>query len=181
MSLELVLFLYFFLKHLFLGWAQLPCEFCQGFTGSCESRSEIQFLFLRCLTGRIEISRRCKRHMFTMSFPGGSDNKECAYNAGYLDLIPWRKEWQPTPVFLPGKSHGQRRPSMRSQRVGQGWVTNIFPFILFTMLPNPDCCFLSSLGQGYLGFIYLWPHWETASSHETVVAGPPQYVSSLRH
>ena len=23
--------------------------------------------------------------------------------------IPWRREWQPTPVFLPGKSHGQRR------------------------------------------------------------------------
>ena len=22
--------------------------------------------------------------------------------------IPWRREWQPTPVFLPGKSHGQR-------------------------------------------------------------------------
>ena len=22
---------------------------------------------------------------------------------------PWRKEWQPTPVFLPGESHGQRR------------------------------------------------------------------------
>ena len=21
---------------------------------------------------------------------------------------PWRREWQPTPVFLPGKSHGQR-------------------------------------------------------------------------
>ena len=23
--------------------------------------------------------------------------------------IPWRRTWQPTPVFLPGKSHGQRR------------------------------------------------------------------------
>ena len=23
--------------------------------------------------------------------------------------IPWRREWQLTPVFLPGKSHGQRR------------------------------------------------------------------------
>ena len=23
--------------------------------------------------------------------------------------IPWRREWQPTPVFLPGKFHGQRR------------------------------------------------------------------------
>ena len=25
-----------------------------------------------------------------------------------LGKIPWRREWQPTPVFLPGKSHGQR-------------------------------------------------------------------------
>ena len=23
--------------------------------------------------------------------------------------IPWRREWLPTPVFLPGESHGQRR------------------------------------------------------------------------
>ena len=22
--------------------------------------------------------------------------------------IPWRRKWQPTPVFLPGKSHRQR-------------------------------------------------------------------------
>ena len=22
--------------------------------------------------------------------------------------IPWRRAWQPTPVFLPGKAHGQR-------------------------------------------------------------------------
>ena len=22
--------------------------------------------------------------------------------------IPWRKEWQPNPVFLPGEFHGQR-------------------------------------------------------------------------
>ena len=21
---------------------------------------------------------------------------------------PWRRKWQPTPMFLPGKSHGQR-------------------------------------------------------------------------
>ena len=23
--------------------------------------------------------------------------------------IPWKREWQPTPVFLPGEFHGQRR------------------------------------------------------------------------
>ena len=25
-----------------------------------------------------------------------------------LGRSPWRRKWQPTPVFLPGKSHGQR-------------------------------------------------------------------------
>ena len=23
-------------------------------------------------------------------------------------MIPWRRKWQPTPIFLPGESHGQR-------------------------------------------------------------------------
>ena len=46
-------------------------------------------------------------------FPGGSDSKEFAYNAGDPGSIPglgrpWRRKWQPTPVLLPGKSHGQR-------------------------------------------------------------------------
>ena len=26
----------------------------------------------------------------------------------WVGEIPWRRTWQPTPVFLPGKSHGQR-------------------------------------------------------------------------
>ena len=25
-----------------------------------------------------------------------------------VEKIPWRRAWQPTPVFLPGESHGQR-------------------------------------------------------------------------
>ena len=29
----------------------------------------------------------------------------------WVGKIPWRKVWQPTPVFLPGESHGQRRQS----------------------------------------------------------------------
>ena len=28
-----------------------------------------------------------------------------------LGKVPWRREWQPTPVFLPGESHGQRSPA----------------------------------------------------------------------
>ena len=44
----------------------------------------------------------------------GSDGKVSAYNAGDPDSIPglgkisWRRKWQPIPVFLAGKSHGQR-------------------------------------------------------------------------
>ena len=26
----------------------------------------------------------------------------------WVEKIPWRKEWQPTPTFLPGEFHGQR-------------------------------------------------------------------------
>ena len=26
----------------------------------------------------------------------------------WVEKIPWRRKWQPTPVFLPGKYHGQR-------------------------------------------------------------------------
>ena len=48
-----------------------------------------------------------------MGFPGGSNSKESACNAGDLGLIlgwegPLEKKWPPTPVFWPGESHGQR-------------------------------------------------------------------------
>ena len=48
-----------------------------------------------------------------MGFPGGSDGKESACNSGELGSSlgwedPWRRAWQPTPVFLPGKFHEQR-------------------------------------------------------------------------
>ena len=35
---------------------------------------------------------------------------QCKRHGLYLWVgkIPWRKKWQPTPVFLPGKPHGQR-------------------------------------------------------------------------
>ena len=26
----------------------------------------------------------------------------------WVGKIPWTRKWQPTPVFLPGESHGQR-------------------------------------------------------------------------
>ena len=34
----------------------------------------------------------------------------CNMNRRTLPIFPWRRAWQPTPVFLPGDSHGQRIP-----------------------------------------------------------------------
>ena len=51
-----------------------------------------------------------------VDFPGGSDSKESAFNAGDARLIPGSARSlgggnsnPPTLVFLSGKSHGQRR------------------------------------------------------------------------
>ena len=46
--------------------------------------------------------------------PGGSDDKGSPCNAGdtgfepWVRKIPWRREWLPTLVFMPGESHGHQ-------------------------------------------------------------------------
>ena len=52
-----------------------------------------------------------------MGFPGGFSGKESicqckrhkrlGFNS-WVGKIPWRRKWQPTPVFLPGEFYGQR-------------------------------------------------------------------------
>ena len=52
----------------------------------------------------------------SLGFPGGSMVKNLPARQETQEMqvllldqkVPWRRNWQPTPVFLPGKSHGQR-------------------------------------------------------------------------
>ena len=48
----------------------------------------------------------------------------------WVRKIPWRREWLPTQVFLPGNFHGTEEPGglqfMELQRVGHIWATNTF-------------------------------------------------------
>ena len=59
------------------------------------------------------------KHYFTrvFGFRGGASGKgpssKCRRYKKYVfdpwvGMIPWRRTWQPTPVFLPGESHGQK-------------------------------------------------------------------------
>ena len=52
-----------------------------------------------------------------MGFPGGASGKEATCQCRkhrrlafdpWVGKIPWRRAWQPTPEFLPGKPHGLR-------------------------------------------------------------------------
>ena len=52
-----------------------------------------------------------------------------------IGKIPWRRKWQPTPVFLPGKSHGQRsltgcRPRGHKESDTTYWLNNNLDIIL---------------------------------------------------
>ena len=48
----------------------------------------------RWLSGK-DPARQCRRH------------ERRGFNP-WVSKIPWRRAWQPTPVFLPGESHGQK-------------------------------------------------------------------------
>ena len=77
------------------------------------------------------------QHMQTAwGFQGGASGKEptCQRRRrqrrgfhSWVRMIPWRRAWQPTPVFMPRESHGQKAwesdglCSIRPQRVGQDW------------------------------------------------------------
>ena len=61
--------------------------------------------FLGSAVGR-ESACQCRRH------------KRCGFHP-WVGKIPWRRKWQPTPVLLPGKSHGWRSLGSYSHRVSK--------------------------------------------------------------
>ena len=75
---------------------------------------------------RIQIQVYITEVYIIEGFPDGSVSKESACNVGdlgsiWVGKIPWRRAWQPIPVFLPGESPWTEEPgglqSMGSQRV----------------------------------------------------------------
>ena len=58
------------------------------------SSTAVQQVLPRWLSGK-ESACQCRRHRRRRFDP-------------WVEKIPWRRPRQPTPVFLPGKSHGQR-------------------------------------------------------------------------
>ena len=76
-------------------------------------------------------------------FPGGSVGKEsaCQYRRHkrcgfdpWIGKIPWKRKWQPTPIFLPGKFHEQS--SLAGYSPLSQWCHLI---ISFSVIPFSSC------------------------------------------
>ena len=102
-----------------------PHQFSTSFFGIIPPLKCTRSVFMpcsRCLPGQVSVSQRHPQEMdgvgkiqshFYIQLPSSSDGKESACKAEarfdpWVGEILWRREWQPTPVFLPGESHGRR-------------------------------------------------------------------------
>ena len=78
--------------------------------------------------------------MFKVFFPSSPKERDSLnlilslfvyYNV--TSTVIWRRQWHPTPVLLPGKSHGQRSLvgcSQWGRWVGHDWATSLWLFTL---------------------------------------------------
>ena len=120
-----------------------------------------------------------------MGFTGGSNGKESACSSGDLGSIrgsgrsPGRREWQPTPVFLPGEFQGQGSLAGYSPRVIKSWTRlSNFPFhFCFTIL----CWFLPYINMNQLQ-VCVCPPRSQLPPYPTPPCGQRSLdLSSLRH
>ena len=114
---------------------------------------------------------------FWRSFPGGSvvKNLLAMQETGFdpwVKKIPWRRKWQPTPVFLPGESHGQKRlvayhpwgwkESDRTERLNNSFPGPWCPLSLcFLCLPGTRSNLMASryLMLLFVCVSYIWALW----------------------
>ena len=90
----------------------IPTNSGRGFPFSTSSPAFIAYIFYDGHSDQCEViihSGFDLHFSISKGFPGDSvGEKKSTSNAGDPGSVPWRRKWQPTPVFLPGEFHGQR-------------------------------------------------------------------------
>ena len=93
-------------------WCYLGAKSSQKFWFSDEEKS-LRIVFNPTMASSLLWPRKTSLTHFQwrMGPPWGIRGKESTYKCrrwrfdSWIGKIPWRRKWQPTPVFLPGKSH----------------------------------------------------------------------------
>ena len=75
------------------------------FQGLCLTITSCSCILL-LISGVSLVTWQCRRHKFDP----------------WAGRTPWRKKWQPTPVLLPGKSHGQRSLAITVHKIAKSWT-----------------------------------------------------------
>ena len=103
-------------------------------------------------------------------FPGGSDDKRICLQCRrpgfnpWVGKISWRRKWQPTPVFLPGKFHGQRGlVSYSPWGLKESDTTERLDALCMPHPPPPQSLVVNlystfPLNLPVLGTLYKWKH-----------------------
>ena len=124
------------------------------------------------------ISKKAK-YIFTFSLPWWLRWWRICLHC-WPGFSPWRRKWQPTPVFLPGESHGEepgRLQSRASQRVRHNWAcTHEYSYT------GPFVDTFSFILDKYLHVKFLCQGWDTylnfiiVTQFSKVIA--PLYIST---
>ena len=104
-----------------------------------------------------------------LSFPGGLDGKESVFNAGdlcsdpWVGKIPWRREWLPTPVLLPGKFNGQRKLvgcslwGLKESDMTERLIRSLFHTVKDLRVKKADLCqFTSNTSEGLMSTLKIF-------------------------
>ena len=138
--------------HFVFGWVSAPATVCSCHAVTSASCSRAAASPCPCFIWSV--------HLFGV-VPGGSDGKKLSAiqesQVGSLGWEnPWKRKWQPTPEFLPGKSHEQRRLAGYGpwgRRVGHDLATKpqpttdtpvLFQSLLHRLLQDSECISLCS-------------------------------------
>ena len=99
-----------------------PCLFlplsCPSFCSSFSQEALFSFSTQGTFSGRLLLSS-LKIPTCGLVIINPPTNAGVARNAKFspwIGNIPWRRKWQPTPVFLPGESHRQRSRAVYSSQ-----------------------------------------------------------------
>ena len=123
---------HFLLRGIFLTWGSNPgvphCRQTLYPLSHQGSPYSVSLLVICFICSRVYMSILFTLLYFPLGLPRQLSGEESTCRCRRLGFdpwvrkIPWRSKWQPTPVFLPGKPHGQRSLVGYSPRGCKSWT-----------------------------------------------------------
>ena len=85
--------------------------------------------------------------------------RRCRFNP-WVGKILWRKKWQPTPLFLPGKSHGRRSLAGYMDSQSQTQLSDFTIYVWYSLRTVGRKVYIASWDDISSGLYIRKAHWE---------------------